>query len=74
MPLYEFVCQDCQTEFETLIFGRETPECPGCQSVKLERKISVVAAPRSEGGPLPMKQCMSEGPPCGPVCSRFRNN
>ena len=74
MPLYEYVCQDCHNEFETLVFGNETPECPGCHSVKLERQVSVPARPRSESGPLPMHGCRSAGPPCGPVCSRWNQS
>ncbi len=71
MPLYEYVCQECTHTFETLVFGSETPTCPACESAHLERQISVPAAPRTESAALPMKRCLSDGPPCGPACSRF---
>jgi len=28
MPIFEYVCQECQHEFETLIFGRDKAKCP----------------------------------------------
>ena len=44
MPIYEFVCDNCGTEFEELVFGsdEETP-CPGCESTKVRRKPSAFA-------------------------------
>lgn len=69
MPLYEYACQKCEHTFETLVLGDESVECPQCQSQKLERLLSVPARPPESAG-LPMR-CNSEGPPCGPRCSRF---
>ena len=71
MPLYEYACQECEHTFETLVQGDEAVECPSCNGQQLERLLSVPARPR--GGSeeaLPMR-CNSEGPPCGPRCSRF---
>jgi putative FmdB family regulatory protein len=70
MPLYEYACQKCEHTFEALVQGDEQVECPECQSRKLERLLSVPARPRSDAGALPMR-CNSDGPPCGPRCSRF---
>ncbi len=70
MPLYEYACQECEHTFETLVQGDETVECPECQSQRLERLLSVPAKPRSTPSGLPMR-CNSDGPPCGPQCSRF---
>ena len=71
MPLYEYTCQKCEHTFEALVFNGETPECPECQSQKLERLISVPGQPRVEdGGGLPMA-CPPDGSPCGtPWCQR----
>jgi len=51
MPIFEYVCQECQHEFETLIFGRDKAKCPKCQSGKLSPQLSVfaVAAKSSTG-------------------------
>jgi len=43
MPIYEYSCQECGKQFETLIRGTETAACPSCASVNLERHISLPA-------------------------------
>lgn len=68
MPLYEYACQKCEHTFEALVMGNESVECPECKSAKLDRLLSIPARPR-ESSSLPMK-CNSDGPPCGPRCSR----
>ncbi len=44
MPLYEYACTACDRQFETLIRGAQTPECPTCHSTALERRLSAFAA------------------------------
>jgi len=44
MPLYEYQCQSCSHQFELLVRGTETPQCPACQATALERRLSVFAA------------------------------
>jgi putative FmdB family regulatory protein len=71
MPLYEYACQQCEHTFEALVqSSSDDVECPQCHGAKLERLLSVPAKPRSDAGGLPMR-CNSDGPPCGPRCSRF---
>ena len=41
MPIYEYRCETCGHEFETLVLGKTQPECPSCQSQDLERLLSV---------------------------------
>ena len=48
MPLYEYRCAGCGSEFELLIRGSATPVCPSCGSVDLERILSMFAV-SSEG-------------------------
>ena len=43
MPIFEYVCRECQHEFETLVFGRDKAKCPKCQSQKLSPQLSVFA-------------------------------
>lgn len=53
MPLYEYACKKCNREFELLIRGSETPECPDCGSQRLVKQLSVPAA-HMAAGPLPV--------------------
>lgn len=72
MPLYEYVCNACEQEFETLVQTGEEPECPECQSHDLERLLSVPGAPKVNGtSGLPMSGCRTDLPPCGPGCCRM---
>jgi putative FmdB family regulatory protein len=41
MPIFEYVCKQCDHEFEALVFGQQKAECPKCKSKKLEPKLSV---------------------------------
>ncbi|MBN1675212.1 MAG: zinc ribbon domain-containing protein [Kiritimatiellae bacterium] len=48
MPIYEFYCPDCHTIFS--FFSRtvnttKQPNCPRCKKKKLERQVSLFAAP-----------------------------
>jgi putative FmdB family regulatory protein len=54
MPLYEYVCLDCETVFETLVLrSDEEVECPECGSKRLEKAMSSFAmAGSSKGGGL----------------------
>jgi putative FmdB family regulatory protein len=74
MPLYEYACQACEHEFEALVRGHETPECPSCHSTKLERQQSTFAARSTSGSAavseVPMGACGRCGDPRGPgACS-----
>jgi len=40
MPIYEYTCNACKKEFETLVLGSDTPTCPGCDSHDLSRLLS----------------------------------
>lgn len=74
MPLYEYVCQDCEHGFETLVrTSTEAVDCPRCHSVKVERALSVPARPLSLTGTPSANTCQSSGPPCGPRCGRWQN-
>lgn len=57
MPIYEYVCEKCEHEFEHLAksmsASNEKVECPKCHSMKTGRKLSVVAI---NGGAKPSGQ------------------
>ena len=63
MPIFEYVCQQCQHEFEALIFGKQEAECPKCQSKKLEPQLSVFAVSAKSGGAT--RPSFSAPGPCG---------
>ncbi len=41
MPIYEFVCQSCNSEFEKIqsFSDSSAPACPNCSSVNVERQM-----------------------------------
>ncbi len=41
MPIYEYSCEECENQFEELVRGDETPQCPSCGSENLKRLISL---------------------------------
>ncbi|HEX5446151.1 MAG TPA: zinc ribbon domain-containing protein [Pirellulales bacterium] len=70
MPLYEYHCRACEADFELLVRSTEKPACPTCQSPRLEKRLSVPAAPvSSAAGSLPVAGEPWQGcgkPGCGP--------
>ena len=48
MPLFEYACQACDHQFETLVRNGHAPVCPSCESPRLQKRQSVFAA-RSTG-------------------------
>jgi putative FmdB family regulatory protein len=47
MPIFEFKCLECGTDFETLVLTAEEGsdlKCPACESRKLEEKLSTFAS------------------------------
>lgn len=43
MPIYEFLCDACGTEFEELVssINASSLTCPNCESIKTTKKFSV---------------------------------
>ncbi len=74
MPLYEYQCRQCGSQFELLIRGGEAPECPQCQSGELDKALSVPAAPVTSAGALPVCGTPAPAPGgCGaPWCGTGR--
>jgi putative FmdB family regulatory protein len=73
MPIYEYICKECDHSFEALVYGNEQAECPKCHGRKLTPQLSVfaVAAKSSAGAAAPSASpCSSCGDPRGPgACS-----
>ena len=73
MPLFEYVCRDCQQEFETLLTAHRPPACPSCHGQELEKQLSVFAVSTKGGATSRMSSqaptmggCGSCGDPRGP--------
>ena len=43
MPIFEYVCQECNHKFEAIVLGRKKPQCPKCEGKKLRQRISSFA-------------------------------
>lgn len=74
MPLYEYICRDCQRQFETLVTRERQPECPACHSQALDKQLSVFAvSTRGGDGAAAVPSfggCGTCGDPRGPgACS-----
>jgi putative FmdB family regulatory protein len=77
MPIFEYVCKECNHDFETLIFGKQKAECPKCHSKKLESQLSVFAVSAKGGGnsnaSIPSGPCGSCGDARGPGACSMKN-
>ena len=69
MPLYEFVCGECQSEQELLVRAEERPVCENCGSSHLTKLLSAPAAHTMNSGGNPGRNM----PPgnCGSGCGCF---
>jgi putative FmdB family regulatory protein len=65
MPIYAYRCRTCGNEFSTLVRGGETPECPRCAAVDLERQLSLIAKPIEAGGAASAASCGAPMGACG---------
>ncbi len=72
MPIFEFHCKECRTEFKTLRRTEKLPEvtCPDCGTDRVARLLSVTASSsgnqESEACGVPSGMCCrTTGAPCG---------
>ena len=69
MPIYEYRCEPCDHDFETLIRGQgDVAHCPHCGGIDLVKQFSVPAAAQTGHGSSSLPICQS-GPDshgCGP--------
>ena len=60
MPLYEYVCRDCQQRFERLVRSfTESVQCPACRSAEVEKQLSTFAM--AGGGTPQAASCCGRG-------------
>jgi putative FmdB family regulatory protein len=51
MPIFEYICQGCNYEFEALVYGSQRAECPKCHGKKLAPQLSVFAVSSKSSHP-----------------------
>jgi putative FmdB family regulatory protein len=54
MPIYEYICEDCQTHFEKIVINKQQEiACPNCAGRKNSLQLSVFSSTNgsSDGGP-----------------------
>jgi len=71
MPIYEYACNACGHEFETLVRNGFTPDCPSCHTTDLAKRLSVFATSSTEPAPVAAGPCGTCGHPGGPGSCAF---
>jgi putative FmdB family regulatory protein len=69
VPIFEYICKECQHSFETLVFGRDKASCPKCKSKNLAPQLSVFAVSAKGGSAsstTSAEGCGTCGDPRGP--------
>ena len=51
MPIYEFVCMECESHFEELVAMGGQADCPDCGSTNVRKQFSVFASVGAESRP-----------------------
>ena len=63
MPIYEFVCMQCESHYEELVAMGKNADCPDCGSANVRKQFSVFAAHGVESQPS-----FGGGGCCGGAC------
>ena len=63
MPIYEYQCNDCESDFEYLVMGNDKPCCPSCNSKKVGKLMSACGFVSKGGGGGTVSK--SAGSSCG---------
>lgn len=51
MPIYEYTCDACETDFEKIVrVGAPVPACPSCGSDEVHKKLSLSSFRLKGGG------------------------
>ena len=72
MPIYEYICDDCQAEFEKLVINKQQEiTCPQCSSEKATIQLSVFSSSVAGGSSksfTPSSGSSGGGGCCGGGC------
>ena len=66
MPLFEYKCEKCENNFETLVLSLdEEISCPGCGSKNIEKLFSSFGFKSKNSIPISTSPTSSVGSGCG---------
>jgi putative FmdB family regulatory protein len=66
MPIYEYVCNDCQERYERIVMSaRQEIECPKCASKRHTLQLSVFSSGKSANGTTSSGGCGCSPNSCG---------
>jgi putative FmdB family regulatory protein len=69
MPIYEYVCDDCQAQFEKIVINKKQEiACPKCASKKATIQLSVFATAGNGGSSGPSSGSLGGSGCCGGGC------
>ena len=67
MPIFEYICKNCDKHFEALLYGAQKASCPSCKGGNLAQLISVFSVKGKGSGAdfAPPAGACGEGACCG---------
>ena len=72
MPIYEYICEDCQTHFEKIVLNKQQEiSCPKCAGKRNAIQLSVFSAGNANGASTKSSNGFSGGGGgcCGGGCA-----
>ena len=70
MPIFEYICQQCDHHFEAIVLGSQKAACPKCESKRLKQQLSSFAVGGQKQPGSSVGACGACGDPRGPgACS-----
>ena len=69
MPIYEYICDDCQTHFEKIVINKQQEiACPKCSGKKNSIQLSVCSSANGNGAAKSSFSGSGGGSCCGGGC------
>jgi putative FmdB family regulatory protein len=68
VPIYEYVCMECESHFEELVRGDETVACPDCSATNVSKQFSTFAVHGAAKLPSVRSSSGGGGGCCGGSC------
>jgi putative FmdB family regulatory protein len=68
MPIYEYVCMECESHFEELVRNGESVSCPDCEASDVRKQFSVFATHGAAEQPNYGEAMRAGGGCCGGSC------
>ncbi len=69
MPIYEYICDDCKSQFEKIVINRQQEiSCPKCASKKATIQLSVFSSTTAASSAKSSSGSSGGGSCCGGGC------